>query len=270
MKERRWDKATVAFTDFLSYQNYCTISKFANDDEDIFEGMTENEQMELCNSESSCYDAYVALMYCHLQENKMDDAIEVASELLTHFKTRIERQDSWLGGWLLEQFKNESRKDDSLNLIRILKSWDATLLWEFCFPYCSLVEKEMNENGVGNGYDWTREQYELVEAMFQTTIPYVEQNREDYNHKLILTYLNIYKGIYMMQTRRFVVAEKLLLNALSLLKELSSVERTGNINLIAETIGLFDDLYSVQNQKAEKLDYLWELMNIFQENEKNA
>ena len=268
MKERRWDKATVAFTDFLSYQNYCTISKFANDDEDIFEGMTENEQRELCESESSCYDAYVALMDCYMHQNKKNDAIEVASDLLTHFKTRVERQDSWVGDWFLEQFKNENKNDESPNLIRILKSWDAAVLWEFCFPYCLLVEKEMNEKGVGNGYDWTREQYELVEVMFQTTIPYIEQNKEDYNHKLILTYLNIYKGIYMMQTRRFVVAEKLLQNALSSLKELSLVERVSNINLIAETIGLFDDLYRVQNQKAEKQDYLWNLMTLFQENEK--
>ena len=195
----------------------------------------------------------------------MDDAIGVASELISLFKTRIERQDSWLGDWLLEQFKNENRKDDFPNLIRILKSWDVTALWEFCIPFCSLIETEMNENGTGKGYDWGREQYELVEAMFQSVIPCIEQNLEDDNHKQILAYLNIYKGEYMMQTRRFVVAEKLLLKALSLLKELLLVV---NINLIAETIGLFDALYRVQNQRADKENYLWDLLNLFQENEK--
>ena len=73
----------------------------------------------------------------------------------------------------------------------------------------------------------------------------------------------------MMQTRRFVVAEKLLLKALSLLKELLLVERTVNINLIAETIGLLDALYRVQNQRTDKENYLWDLLNLFQEDEKN-
>lgn len=269
MNEQRWDDAIVAFTDFLRFRNHCDITKFANDDEDIFDGMPEEEQRELCDSESSCYNAYVSLMDCCLQQNKMDDAIGVASELISLFKTRIERQDSWLGYWLLEQFKNENRKDDSPNLIRILKSWDVTALWEFCIPYCSLIETEMDENGTGNGYDWEREQYELVEAMFQSVIPYIEQNLKDNNHKQILVYLNIYKGEYMMQTRRFVVAEKLLLKALSLLKELLLVERTVNINLIAETIGLLDALYRVQNQRTDKENYLWDLLNLFQEDEKN-
>ena len=110
---------------------------------------------------------------------------------------------------------------------------------------------------------------DAVEKMFNTVIPYIEQNLEDNNHKQILVYLNIYKGEYMMQTRRFVVAEKLLLKALSLLKELLLVERTVNINLIAETIGLLDALYRVQNQRTDKENYLWDLLNLFQEDEKN-
>ena len=263
MNERKWDKATVAFKDFIDYQYCCYISKFAKDDEDIFERMTEEEQKELCDSETSFYDAHVSLIVCSLQQEKTDKANQVVSELLTFFKTRVERQDSWSGDWLLDQFKNENKNDESPNLIRTLKNWDATIIWMFCLPYYSLIEK-----GIGNGYDWTREQYELVEAMFQTTIPIFEQNREDYNHKRILTSLNFNKGVYMSQTRRFVAAEKLFLNAISLLKEQLSVERAGNIDFIAEIIGWLDDLYRVQNQKAEKQDYLWSLMTLFQENEK--
>lgn len=225
--------------------------------------MTEEEQKELCDSETSFYDAHVSLIVCYLQQEKTDKANQVASELLTFFKTRVERQDSWSGDWLLDQFKNENKIDESPNLIRTLKNWDATIIWMFCLPYYSLIEK-----GIGNGYDWTREQYELVEAMFQTTIPIFEQNREDYNHKRILTSLNFNKGVYMSQTRRFVAAEKLFLNAISLLKEQLSVERAGNIDFIAEIIGWLDDLYRLQNQKAEKQDYLWNLMTLFQENEK--
>ena len=104
--------------------------------------------------------------------------------------------------------------------------------------------------------------------MFNTVIPYIEQNLEDNNHKQILAYLNIHKGEYMMQTRRFAVAEKHLQIALSLLKDSLMVERNDCIPGIALTLGLLDDLYSVQNQKAEKFDYLGELMNLFQENEK--
>ena len=66
----------------------------------------------------------------------------------------------------------------------------------------------------------------------------------------------------MMQTRRFAVAEKHLQIALSLLKDSLMVERKVCIPGIALTIGLFDDLYSVQNQKAEKQDYLWNHLGV--------
>ena len=131
-----------------------------------------------------------------------------------------------------------------------------------------MIESYMDERGVAEEYEWPRELYDAVEKMFNTVIPYIEQNLEDNNHKQILAYLNIYKGEYMMQTRRFAVAEKHLQIALSLLKDSLMVERNDCIPGIALTIGLLDDLYSVQNQKAEKFDYLWELMNLFQENEK--
>ena len=269
VEEQKWDKAAVIFRDILGYRNYCDISQFAYDDENLFEGMTEEEQRELCDSETSCYDAYVSLMDCYLQQNKMDDAIEVASDLLTLFEPRIERQDSWLGYWLLEQFKNENKNNKSPNLIRILKGIDTLELWKFCSPYCLFLENEKDENGIGNGYNWTREQYELIESMFKSAIPYIEQNMKDNADQLILAVLNANKGAYMMQTRRFAVAEKHLQIALSLLKDSLMVERKVCIPGIALTIGLFDDLYSVQNQKAEKQDYLWSLMTLFQENEKS-
>lgn len=268
VEEQKWDKAAVIFTDILGYRINCDISQFAYDDEDIFEGMTENEQKELCESEFSCYNAYVSLIDCYMHQNKKDNAIEVASDLLTHFKTRVKRQDSWVGDWFLEQLKNENRKDDSPNLIRILKDIDTLELWKFCSPYCLFLENEKDENGIGNGYNWTREQYELIESMFKSVIPYIEHKLEDNADQLILAALNAHKGAYMMQTRRFAVAEKHLQIALSLLKDSLMVERNVCIPGIALTIGLFDDLYRVQNQKAEKQDYLWSLMTLFQENEK--
>ena len=269
MNEQRWDDAIVAFTDFLRFRNHCDITKFANDDEDIFDGMPEVEQRELCDSESSCYNAYVSLMDCCLQQNKMDDAIGVASELISLFKTRIERQDSWLGYWLLEQFKNENRKNYSPNLIRILKGFGTKELWDYSSPYCSFLENEMYENGIGNGYNWTREQYELIESMFKSVIPYIEQNIKDNADQLFLALLYTHKGAYMMQTRRFAVAEKHLQTALSLFKESLIVERKDCLPFVALTIELLADLYRVQNQRTDKEKYLWDLMNLFQEDEKN-
>lgn len=269
VEEQKWDKAAVVFTDILGYRINCDISQFACDDEDIFEGMTEEEQRDLSDSEFSCYNTYVSLMDCYLQQNKMDDAIEVASNLLIHFKTRIERQDSWLGDWLLEQFKNENRNTDSPNLIRILKGFGTMELWDYSSPFCSFLENEKYENGIGNGYNWTREQYELIESMFKSVIPYIEQNMEDNTERLVLALLNAHNGAYMMQTRRFVVAEKHLQTALFLFKESLMVERKGCLPFVALTIGLFDDLYRVQNQRTDKEKYLWDLMNLFQEDEKN-
>ena len=269
VEEQKWDKAAVVFTGILGYRIYCDISQFANDDEDIFEWITEEEKRELCDSEYSCYNAYVSLMDCYLQQNKMDDAIEVASNLLTHFKTRIERQDSWLGHWLLEQFKNENRKNDSPNLIRILKGFGTKELWDYSSPYCSFLENEMYENGIGNGYNWTREQYELIESMFKSVIPYIEQNIKDNADQLFLALLYTHKGAYMMQTRRFAVAEKHLQTALSLFKESLIVERKDCLPFVALTIELLADLYRVQNQRTDKEKYLWDLMNLFQEDEKN-
>ena len=73
----------------------------------------------------------------------------------------------------------------------------------------------------------------------------------------------------MMQTRRFAVAEKHLQTALSLFKESLIVERKDCLPFVALTIELLADLYRVQNKRTDKEKYLWDLMNLFQEDEKN-
>ena len=72
-----------------------------------------------------------------------------------------------------------------------------------------------------------------------------------------------------MQTRRFILAEKHFLQSLEMIKNKLDEERTENeIQLLTIVIRLFNELYSVQNRRAEKLDYFRSLIDLFTDDEK--
>lgn len=267
MEENKWEKAETAYR--LAYYSICNMSQFAMDDEDIYEGMSQDELDDLCDSEWACYNKYVALMECLIRQNNMEEAQSVFAEFYSILENRIKRDDSYMvDDWVLNELKNKDNPEIRANFIRILKHFGLSHVWAFCMLYCGKLEQEMNENGVGNGYQWSREQYEIVEQMFSFASSYLEQLPKDNDQKDACTFLVIYKGEYLMQTRRFVLAEKHFLQGLEMIKEKLQEER--NVELLAEVIGLFDDLYRVQNIKTEKKDFLLSLMDLFTKDEKRT
>ena len=266
MKEQKWGKAETAYRDMLGYHYICNMSQFSMDDENIYEGISQNEVDDFCASEWACYDGYVSLIECLIQQNNMEEAQDVFAEFYSILENRIKRDDSYvIDDWILNEWKNENNQEERANLIRILKHFGLSYVWAFCILYCGKLEKEMNENGVGNGYQWSREQYECVEQMFSFASSYLEQYPKNNDQRDIYTFLVIYKGVYLMQTRRFILAEKHFLQGLEMVKEKLQEER--NVELLAEIIGSFDDLYQVQNIKAEKRDFLLSLLDLFTEDE---
>lgn len=272
MEENKWEKVEMAYRDMLVYYSICNMSQFAMDDEDIYEGMSQDELDDFCDSEWACYNKYVALMECLIRQDNMEEAQNVFAEFYEILENRIKRDDSYMiDDWILNEWKNEDNQEEYVNFIRILKCFGLAHVWAFCLPYCSKLEKEMNENGVGNGYQWSREQYECVEKMFSFAIPYFEQAPQDDSQYSVLTLLTIYKGEYLMQTRRFVLAEKQFLKGLEMIKNILDEDRVKeDVELLAEVIGLFDDLYREQNLKAEKKDFLLSLMDLFTEDERQT
>ena len=270
MQENKWEKAETAYRDILAYRSICYMSQFAMDDENIYEEMSQNELDDFCNSEWVCYDRYVSLMDCLVLQDNIEEAQSVFAEFYSILENRIKRNDSYvIDDWILNEWKNENNPEAQISFIRILKRFGIAHVWAFCLLYCGKLEKEMNENGVGNGYQWSREQYECVEWMFSSALTYVEQVPDGDSRYSVLTLLTIYKGEYLMQTRRFVLAEKQILQGLEMIKNILDEDRTEeNVKLLAEIIGLFDDLYCAQNQKNEKHDFLLSLMDLFTENER--
>ena len=273
MEENKWEKIETAYRDILTYHSICDMSQFAMDDENIYEEMSQDELDDFCDSELSCYERYVSLIECLIRQNKMDEAQNEFAELYSILENRIKRDDSYvIDNWILNEWKNVDNPEEHANLIRILKHFGIAHIWAFCLLFCSKLEKEMNENGVGNGYQWSREQYECVEKIFSFAIPYFEQAPQDDDSRYsVLTLLTIYKGEYLMQTRRFVLAEKQFLQGLEMIKNILDEDRVKeDVELLAEVIGLFDDLYKVQNLKAEKKDFLLSLLDLFTEDEKQT
>ena len=273
MEESKWEKVETVYRDIIAYRSICDMSQFAMDDENIYEEMSQDELDDFYDSEVSYYDRYVDLMECLIRQNNMEEAQNVFAEFYSILEHRIKRDDSYVvDDWILNEWKNVDNPEEHANLIRILKHFGIAHIWAFCLLYCSKLEKEMNENGVGNGYQWSREQYECVEQMFSFAIPYFEQTPQDDDSRYsILTLLTIYKGEYLMQTRRFVLAEKQFLQGIEMIKNILDEDRVKeDVELLAEVIGLFDDLYKVQNLKAEKKDFLLSLLDLFTEDEKQT
>ena len=270
MQEKKLEKLETVYRDILVYRSICDMSQFAMDDENIYEGMSQDELDNFCDSEWACYDRYVALMECLILQDKMEEAQNEFAEFYNILENRIKRDDSYvIDDWMLNEWKNENNPEIEINFIRILKRFGIAHVWAFCLLYCSKLEKEMNDNGVGNGYQWSREQYECVESMFSSALAYVEQVTDVDSRYSVFTLLTIYKGEYLMQTRRFVLAEKHFLQGLDMIKSILDEDRTEeDVKLLAEVVGLFDDLYCVQNQKDAKHDFFLSLMDLFTENEK--
>ena len=270
IQEKKWEKAEMAFKDYLRYQSICYMSQFAMDDENIYKEMSQDELDDFCSSELSFYDRCVTLIKCLIQQNKMEEAQAEFSYLYSMLESRIKRQDSYIvDEWILNELKNEANPEVQFNLIRIFKHFGIADVYTFCLLYCEKLEQEMYENGVGNGYQWSREQYEVVEQMFSFALSYIEQSPQDNLQKSVHTLLIIYKGEYLMQTRRFILAEKHFLQSLEMIKNKLDEERTENeIQLLTIVIRLFNELYSVQNRRAEKLDYFRSLIDLFTDDEK--
>ena len=270
MQENKWEKAETAYRDILAYRSICYMSQFAMDDENIYEEMSQDELDDFCSSELSFYDRYVTLTECLIQQNKMEEAQAEFSDLYSILESRIKRQDSYMvDEWILNELKNEANPEVQSNLIRIFKHFGIADVYTFCLLYCEKLEQEMYENGVGNGYQWSREQYEVVEHMFSFALSYIEQSPQDNLQKSVHTLLIIHKGEYLMQTRRFILAEKHFLQGLEMIKNKLDEERTENdIQLLTIVIRLFNELYSVQNRRVEKHDFLLSLMDLFTENER--
>lgn len=267
-KEDAWEKAETVFADINIFHYYTNISQYEFFDEVIY-AKEDIVSKNLYDAEYNYYNSRLKEIYSQWKQGKNEIVEKNINSLLNIIRLSLEHWNTGVAlYWICEDITNEYSQEEQFNLLRLLKVVGLKPLWSFCNILCRMIESYMDERGVAEEYEWPRELYDAVEKMFNTVIPYIEQNLEDNNHKQILAYLNIYKGEYMMQTRRFAVAEKHLQIALSLLKDSLMVERNDCIPGIALTIGLLDDLYSVQNQKAEKFDYLWELMNLFQENEK--
>ena len=77
----------------------------------------------------------------------------------------------------------------------------------------------------------------------------------DYENKLTLTKLNLYKGEYLMQKKQFEDAKKMFLNALSFSNQLLLSDEVSNILGILEI-----RLYQILNRKADKQYYEWAFM----------
>ena len=248
MKQKSYEEAIIPFIDILKYRRCCDMSQFPEDNENIKEKLSKNELEHLQKAEYSYYDAYVSLIECYLMQNLIHDAEEVACELYEQLKGR---PDSWAIDWILGEIKKENNTEKQPNLIYILKTLVTLYINLYCKPLYNIIKKKV----IYKSYNWSKIQCELIEAMFNLVIPYFEQKMEDYENKLTLTKLNLYKGEYLMQKKQFDDAKKMFLNALSFSNQLLLSDEVSNILGILEI-----RLYQILNRKADKQYYEWAFM----------
>lgn len=245
MKQENWEEAIITFTDILKYRYSCDLSQFPKDDENIKEKLSEDELEHLKKAEYSFYDAYVSLIECYFKQNMIHDAEDSSCDL---YKLLNERTDSWAIDWVLGEIEKETINSKQPNLIYILKKLGTQhISW-----YCNALYRAIIKMGISKKYNWSKKQCELIEAMFKLAIPYFEQKMEDYENKLTLTKLNLYKGEYLMQKKQFEDAKKMFLNALSFSNQLLLSDEVSNILGILEI-----RLYQVLNRNKDKQYYKW-------------
>ena len=256
--EQLWEKAVTAFSDILVLHYYCHISQYRMYNEEV---NTEKDEPtdELIEAEQGYYDARLMEACCWwLQDNK-EEAEEAVDALLSHLRVGFEE---WNTGaalyWICDEIKNEHSQEKSFNLIRLLKCLGPKPLWNFCHILCAPIRTEMNERGIAESYDWPRELFEAVEAMFNSVIPYVE-NVPSADRNLI-GYLHYYKGDYMLQTRRFVVAEKEYQKALDIIADIPQPEDAVTQTLLKLLIDRLCELYELQRTKGKK-EFLQSLLS---------
>ena len=245
MKQKSYEEAIITFTDILKYRYSCDLSQFPKDDENIKEKLSEDELEHLKKAEYSFYDAYVSLIECYFKQNMIHDAEDSSCDL---YKLLNERTDSWAIDWVLGEIEKETINSKQPNLIYILKKLGTQhISW-----YCNALYRAIIKMGISKKYNWSKKQCELIEAMFKLAIPYFEQKMEDYENKLTLTKLNLYKGEYLMQKKQFEDAKKMFLNALSFSNQLLLSDEVSNILGILEI-----RLYQVLNRNKDKQYYKW-------------
>ena len=274
-----WEKAEALYCEIYEHQWLCTLSQHDIMHEVEVEQYTDEEEynagevycQNLMEGEEAFYNAALHIGYCQWMQGKEEDSISIMESLITTINfmqctpAYYETSRCWIAG----EVKSEYSQEHPVNLLQLLKIQGGDMVWKFCGMLFLISNTGIMEKGIANGYDWSREMYESIEGAFKSLIPYMEE-LDPTNAETIETAgsLHYSKGEYMLQTRRFALAEKEYILALEFFNKTVALGGTDELSkLLMNIIDGLCGLYQVQ-RKTDKREFIQSLLDRLTEEDK--
>lgn len=274
-----WEKAEALYCEIYEHQWLCTLSQHDIMHEVEVEQYTDEEEynagevycQNLMEGEEAFYNAALHIGYCQWMQGKEEDSISTMESLITTINfmqctpAYYETSRCWIAG----EVKSEYSQEHPVNLLQLLKIQGGDMVWKFCGMLFLISNTGIMEKGIANGYDWSREMYEAIEGAFKSLIPYMEE-LDPTNAETIETAgsLHYFKGEYMLQTRRFALAEKEYILALEFFNKTVALGGTDELSkLLMNIINGLCGLYQVQ-RKTDKREFIQSLLDRLTEEDK--